>query len=529
MKKADQDLTDEKKKKDSGGGFLGKLISLFFGANDPEKEKKRLLKEVANTIKKSRFKFYNVKNEQVLPGLAKFFFDVYKVTGSAQALLQNAASSNVLKVIIVEAQLTKEQVALKESFSEENIREKYKTGMDTQKLAAWAKGGLNNFLALFDADLTNKINSTYELFSVFNAFVKFDYYFILRKFDSSFQEKNFSYAPKFEAINGEYVIDELKNFLDVIIPLDKSADWESLFTTLKQYRDVDMVNRAAWKKLMSLLSDIKVSDIFQLLVRYIDKNPLFSAEYTISRENIIDPYITQIKTQTEGIIRGIQNEKKNQKTSQLIKTIFGTREITRMKNYAERTNITFTKKLENGFLYMDAADYMKTFMIDYVKKEIKSFCDLIVVRGKWATNLLSQQMADFLQKILSESEELIKFDDACSDGGPFGLKFKKASPRAERDAAALRMLRDAVNDANKRVYGIIVESSQVLVGFGKTLKALIDDSGLPEKQSQIIINWKELDTDTEGTIKQTMNELYKKIYYFVQLMQIYLKQDSSAE
>jgi hypothetical protein len=354
----------------------------------------------------------------------------------------------------------------------------------------------------------------------------YDYYFILKKFDSSFPEKNFTYAPKFEPINGEYIVEELKDFLDVITPLNKSADWDGLFSTLKQYREVDVVGRPAWRKLMALMADIKSSGVFELLIRYIAKDPFFKAEYLLSGEKIVDPYVMQIKTQTEGRIRSIQQEKRNQKTSQLIKVIFGTKEITRMKNYAEKINITFTKKLEDGFLYMDAADYMKTFMIDYVKRDMKSFCDLMVVRGKWATNLFSQQIADSLQKILASSEDLLKFDEACGEAGPFGMKIKKASPRAERDAAALRMLRDAVHDANKRVVTIIVGAAQILIGFGKTLKSLMDDYELPENRHQIIINWKEVDNDAEGAIKQMMSDLYKKIYYFVQLMQIYVKPDN---
>jgi hypothetical protein len=165
-------------------------------------------------------------------------------------------------------------------------------------------------------------------------------------------------------------------------------------------------------------------------------------------------------------------------------------------------------------------------MLDYVKTEMKSLCDFLVVRGKWATNLFSEQIADTMQKILSISDDLLKFDEACAENGPFGMKIKKASPRAERDAAALRMLKDAVNDANKRVVAIIVDAAQVLIGFGKTLKNLIDDYDAPENQHQLIINWKEVDNEAEGAIKQKMTDLYKKIYYFIQLMQIYVKKDS---
>jgi hypothetical protein len=90
------------------------------------------------------------------------------------------------------------------------------------------------------------------------------------------------------------------------------------------------------------------------------------------------------------------------------------------------------------------------------------------------------------------------------------------------------MLKDAVNDANKKIIGIIVESAQVLIGFGKILKNLIDDYDVPETQHQLLINWKEVDNEAEGAVKQKMSDLYKKIYYFIQLMQIYVKQEQEA-
>jgi hypothetical protein len=513
----------KKKGREAGGSFLDRLLALFFGANDPDKERKRLLREVANTLKKSRFKFLNTKSEQALPGLAKLLFDIYKVIGPAQALLQNAGSSNALKAILVEGQLSKELLALKDSFSEDAIRGKLGQGVDAQKLAAEVRGGLSNFIAAFDSGLTQRINTLHAVFSAFHAFVMYDYFFILKKFDSSFPEKNFAYAPRFEAINAEYVIEELKDFVDVVMPLDKGADWDGLFNTLRGYRDVDVVNRPAWRKLMALVAEFKSSAIFELMIRFIGKDPFFKADCTLSAEKIVDPYVTGIKTQAEGVVRGILLEKRNQKTEQLVKVIFE-KELMPLKYYAEKTNITFTKKID-GFLYMDAASYLKTFMLDYVKTEMKSLCDFLVVRGKWATNLLSQQISDTMQKILVASDDLLKFDEACSEGGPFGMKIKKASPRAERDAAALRMLKDAVNDANKRIVAIIIEAAQVLIGFGKTLKSLIDDYDAPENRRQLLVNWKEVDSEAEGAIKQKMANLYKKIYYFVQLMQVYVGQD----
>jgi len=43
---------------------------------------------------------------------------------------------------------------------------------------------------------------------------------------------------------------------------------------------------------------------------------------------------------------------------------------------------------------------------------------------------------------------------------------------------------------------------------------------------EILLNWKEVDSAFEGNIQERLTEAYKKIFYFMQLMQFYLKQKS---
>ncbi len=84
-------------------GFLERLLSLLLGTNDPEKEKKRLLKNIAKELKRNKYKFYNPKGRLALPAMAKFFHEIFKVVGPAQVLLQNAASSGALRTLLIES------------------------------------------------------------------------------------------------------------------------------------------------------------------------------------------------------------------------------------------------------------------------------------------------------------------------------------------------------------------------------------------------------------------------------------------
>jgi hypothetical protein len=507
-------------------GLLGRIISLILGANDPEKEKRRLLKQIAKDLKKSRAKFFNPKGDVALPGLAKFFHEIFKVVGPAQTLLQNSETSGALKNIIIEMHLDDEKFKLRESFSEEAIREKLKT-MDTKQLAAEIKDSMISFFAAFDQESMKSINTAYNQFALFHALVMYDYFFILKKFDSNLSEKDFTYSPRFESINGEYIIDDIKDFLEVMLRIDKNADWDRLFDILKEYRNVDVVSRPAWKKLISGMEEVKTAGTLELLVKHLEKNPYYKPVLSVPGERIIEPYLNKMKTQTELTIQKILQEKKNQKVDKLVILVFGTAAVARMKNYTEKANMMFSKKMLGGFTNTSAANYLKAFLLDYGKKDIREVRDLLIIRGKWTTNILSQQLSDSFHQVMVISEQLIQFDDACADEGDYGMRLRKFINRTDRDQGAMKALRDTVKEINDKAASLISESAHNLIAFAKNLKALIEDYD-KTGHHEILINWKEVDSASDGTVKTRMVEVYKKIYYFVQLLQMFVKSESAS-
>jgi hypothetical protein len=75
---------------------------------------------------------------------------------------------------------------------------------------------VNEQLAKFNSDFTNekivKTDMLYTKLMLFKNFVSYDFYFLLKQFDSSLRERNFNAVPKFQAIGGSYVVEDIKNF-----------------------------------------------------------------------------------------------------------------------------------------------------------------------------------------------------------------------------------------------------------------------------------------------------------------------------
>lgn len=502
--------------------FFQKLLNIFISSTDPAAMKKRQLKSLAKEISKSRYKWYKPSTAEALPGMGKFFYEVYKVIGNAQLMMTNAKASMVLKNITVEAGLTKNQLELKEKLTEESIKERART-TSPKELQTQVKNELNAFINAFDPNKIKEIDALYNNIEIFANFVNFDYYFLLKKFDSTCPERNFSYTPKYDTIRGEYVLDDLKDFAVVAYALSQEADWQKVFEVLKSYREVEPVAIGAWNKLLNILNEFKKNNYLENIIKHLSSDPSYQTKIIPITDKVVDSYLSKLTTSTEMVIQHIQAETKNNKASQLLKQIFGTEAVVRLKNYAERNNALYEKKMLSGFLHVEELNYMKAFLIDYFKRDIRELTDLFLVRGKWSIGSLSSNYSSSYHALIELSDEITRFDDSLADDEDIGLKLRNMLSRADRDKEVVKQLRTQLKDINEKAFNLLTDGTQHLIIIARNLKSLLEDFEKPSHE--LITNWKELEHNSDQPIKEWIVDVYKKIFAFVQLMQLYLKND----
>ncbi len=507
---------------EGSSGLLHRLISVFLASADPQREKRRLLKQIGKDLQRQRFKFYKPKSGEALGGLARFFFAIYRTVGPAQTLLQGADDSAALKTILIEAHHSQEQRRLREEFSEPVIRERAEK-LDTKELTTRVKDAMVSYFSGFDASTVKQINDTYTHVHMLVHFVKFDYYFVLRKFDSSLQEGFFGYTPRFESINAEYVSDDLKDFLEVAAPLSREADWDAVLDVLREYKGVDVMDRAAWKKSVNTVANVVQSGILVQIIQHVDEEPSYRADVQVPRKHIVEGYLNTLKTQVEGSIRKLAHERRTKKVEQLVQAIFGTTAIQRTRYYTEAANLAYTKKMLAGFLHVEAINYLKAFLVDYFKRDVRIIIsDLFIVRGQWSDGVLSQQLSDSYYAVMNIAQQIVDFDDSLAEEGELGIKLKKAGGRVvERDSASAKQLRQALAVVNETALKMVNETATNLITMGKVIKLLIDD--LDRERAELIQNWKDLQGFTERPLREQLVSIYKRTYYFVQLMQVSVK------
>lgn len=494
--------------------FFSKLFSSLFSSNDPEAKKKKKLRNIAKDLSKSKYHFY--KNEEALPSMAKLFYEIYKAITPSQMMFNSIENPNAFKYMVVNYALTEEQHQIAEGLSKEAIQAKAQT-VSVEQITATVKEQLSKFLGAFDAERITNIEATYNKLLLFKSFCTYDFFFFLKKFDSTLRERDFNTIPKFEKINAEYITEDLKDFVSLVKPLIDITDWSDLMKMFKEVKGQEPINPSVWNKITVKLRSIVNSQTFDLMLKLMTKDPEYYTEYEVKEEPIVDAYLDKIRQEAENTLSQLATAQKNSQIDNYLNQIFGQTDVVRLRNYTDQASAPFERKNLGKYLYAGPINYYKAFLLDYIKKDLREFADLVLIRGTWSSQTLSAPMSNAYNALLESSDHINQFDEKMAEDGEVGIKLKTLMPRAERDKDSRGIINTLISDANEEAKTICIEATRNLVAIAKILKPLMEDYAKPK--GELIINWKELDKFSDHPIKQLGTDVYKHIYLFVTLMQ----------
>lgn len=511
---------ETKKEAQEKESFFQSIIASLFKSSNPEAEKKRRLKLIAKNIAKTKYhNFYRSSSGEMLAPFGKLMYDIYKMISPAQMMFRNAQNPAVFKRQIINYVMSEQQLAMLEDLDEQKILE-YAKNVPMAKLQQDTEHKLQVFTNEFNETKAGKADGIMKAFTCFQDFCNFDYYMILKKFDSTYKEYSFNAAPRLEKVNAEYVIDDMKDFLSVAYSItDDSIDWNSLFEMFKATQSRELISLGNWRKIIVKIKSIQQSKSMDLIVQHICEDPSYETKLSYRYESIIEPFIDKLENDTHTLLAKITAEQKESKASSICMQIFGTASPKSLKYYVTEFNAPLEKKDLAVLEYTEPLNFLKTFLVEFVKKTIREYYDVVVIRGQWDATL-SAPMSNAYQELLKLSDEITNFDEMMSEDGMMGSKIKTLLPKTAHDAGAENIINRVVSDANDSARGYIIQGTQNLITIGKTVKQLIEDYTLPKPV--IVQNWKELDKFFETPLKEFSVNLYKKIYLFVQLMQTYI-------
>lgn len=497
--------------------FFAQLFAKIFSPNDPELVKKRELAKVLKNISKTKFSRWYRPTQMVTADMAEFFFEVYKTVGPAKALFDNATHSRMLKFLSIEHVLTKEQKALLDDIDEERIRVLAKT-MPYEALAELVNKKLKNFEKSFSDAQAKNAHELYHAIKSFVALCSFDYYFLLKQFDERLMELNFSYRPVFQDVAALAVLDSLENFLDILLNIPFESDWDTVIDVIGAYKNVKPVNLAAWKKTEQNLKTLRNSLVLENIIRHASGDPYVSFMQQNDTENISQKYMSDLFKNSEAVLTNIKKELNADVVIALVKKIFMTDQPYSAAKYYTVNNPLFAHTQLAHFVHGTAFSYLKSFLFEYFKTEVRDISDLFLVRAIWNNPEYVKEYSESYHELFALAEAVHSFDENLKEGNPLAMKIKASLAREARDPSAHNFVIRKVNELNTEAYRSILSAARELLVIGKTFRRIIEDYDKPQRD--LLANWGELEANTDRPLREWLVEVYTKIGNFIKLEQI---------
>jgi hypothetical protein len=494
----------------------------LFSTNDPAVKKKRALKLIAREINQSKHrKFYKSNSGEITPTAGAFFYDIYKVIATAQAFMKNAAKSGVLKQLTVEHFMSKELREVYDRLSSESIEERGKT-LTPKELSMQLQEDLNTFSTAFSISEMNTIDRCYNLIMTFTNFVSFDFFSLLKKIDSRIRERDFAYQPQFRYVNGKYLADNIKDFLD-LPPFEAAQDeWKTVFEILKKYKSgTNVLDLNQWKRLLLVLQDVQRSGILTLMIRHIDQEPSWMRNFNVGEETIVEAFMQAKKSEVQTKIEKIKSDKRASKRDALANKLFSGTDITRLQYYTNANNDVFLKKGVEGYTYIAPLNYLQAFLVTH--HDLRELCDIFLIRGQWMSQDLSRQISQGLHELSDITEQLTAFDNTLADNGINGSKLRNHLNKSKMDKGQLTQLKVVLNIINTEAKEMLNKALDTFVEVGSYLKNLIADYAKPHPL--LLVNWKEIESVSDRPVAKRLENASKVVDEFIQLLQIYAIDD----
>ncbi|NIZ18864.1 hypothetical protein [Entomospira culicis] len=506
----------------ANNNFFTAILDLLFGSkNDPQKERARMLRGVESILKK-RGKYFKVGSLQVQPGMARFFHDIHTVVGPASTSLQNIMKSQQIRAIIIESFLSKESMKTINLLRSDEIEKAYVQMRNAQALKDHINSGIEEIsMVLSSNQIAAQVNMIYSYLVAFAEFCMFDYYYMLHKFDDGYPENNFKYKPTFHSTAVSGIAESLDEFLHIALGIMGNVDWNKIFAILHQYRNVELINRGNWDKVLASTRDMVNEETIQLIIRLAKEDPYYEANFKPTRVDIIKPYLASLKDEAKKQIGRIVSLERSRLMSKVLQEIFNTTEVTVfLKNYnKEKNNAMLVGKGTLEYQYHEVLNTAVLFAYEYLDKDIKTLVDLLILKGKWSQNMHYKEFSAAFQALLPSADDILKFDATLSEDSTRISRLRNALRSVDKDKFAKNTVNGILDEINSDARDVMMKIAGHYMTLGRYLKIYIEDYKLQLK-SEIIINWREIEKGADRpNLGKYMVELYTKVYYLVQMFQ----------
>ncbi len=501
-------------------GILARLLKFLrslFRISTGEHEEKYLMKRITANLKQNR-KYFQINTQMVTPALAEAVYAIYKTLSPAQRHLERFRKPGLLASLIIEKLLPAEIISIVEELYPDTIIEKRNQGGDTDEILEEVKQNIANFVLQFDTVDTEIIYIFYNAAQNFLDFIRFPYYYFLKKFDLQFKENNFSYKPCFQPVEAKYLIDDIIDFIDGLYALSEDVDWSRLFAILERGGSKKFVSMPSWEKILRFRENMMQTKTLQHIVQYVVNDPVWKFSSYRNNVDIVKEYILKMTQDAELTIKIMTAEEDQKKIAKRLVDLFGDNQLVHNQNYSELFSEPHVKKIYKNQAFVQPLDFIKTFHHRIFEKEIEQMVKALINHGKWASDYYQQKIIDAFNGIIEISQQILSFNNDLSGEETEGIRIRSLIQKIQNDPYSRDTLIGTLKMINSRAENLVKISIRFFADLSDCISYLADENESNKKT--MILNLKEISTGSRKPIEKTLADILHKINSFIELLNL---------
>jgi len=508
-------MKSSRKKQDEGGFF-----SRLFGKGTAQQ--KRTLRLLKRELSAARIDLYKIKNDTISPAVAKFIYEVYRLSYPMRQHLTLDGSRKRFLPSFEEAFIltfhTKDASSIHEKLSPDYIRKlAEKHGM--QKTVPYFEKMIDEYVDQWDGETISKINTAYENLIGFARFIHFDFFPLLREFDLKLEEANFLSKPSFSPAEGTLLVDDLINLHRALFRFNVDNGLDLGIEVLGKVAGTDPGD-AGYSKLKKAITTLQKNNYIETIIRAIKKSLSPVPVEKRRSMDIFQPYILRRRTEIGRVLRSLENKLREEAVGSIVSQLFDGNVDGRVKNYGKSHNEIYQRFELPLYRWVEPMNYLMAFLTDKYIPSISEVINELIVGGIFVNKHTLNELSNSYYA-LKESLSLIESLDSELDvDGDKGRLMQRLLDSVTNEKSARRALINNIEEVNKRAGSIIDGRVVNLKEMALSIKKILDD--YKQKSPSVVSNLKKIRAGQNRQFIEEMVAAYKGIYWFLKLLSNYL-------
>jgi hypothetical protein len=493
--------------KDMTKPLFNRIMDFLFGSNETVR-KKKALKNSAKQLHKKGYKYYIYRKDLLTPAFAEYMYDIYGAVAGARVVFNGIKTPEQLIYSAVRFSVPENICTAIDSLDENQIRIDA-SKMNYKALYGQVKNSIDIIKHFFTLDEFNDVNAAYTKIQICRAFCMYDYYYVLRKFNSELVENVFSKKPVFHSEYGITLVDNLADFVSVTVPFAGIDGLDTVFAFLHQICNGVEIQESDFARIWKLTQLHEQNYVVENICRCIRQNTDYTPEFFTVPLNSVGKWLHALLSKAGITLHDIYEEQRKQRITTAEQAVFGDVPLQLLKHYTKQFGDRLGERQLGAFRYTEPLNCVYAFLKLPEIKNFSQFIQVLTIRGKaYAPDSLQSLFEGY--HMLADMPHVIEALDGklasnCQPGYELEHVLKT---HVIDEELRLSVVRD-IDLANAEAAGIIRTCMNALAQLVIILRRLSDDAA--KVMGEMVTNWNQVERLLNKTAAEILDETSLKM------------------